>query len=62
MVTFRIKKKVSFGNRIAILGESLGKWAPEKALKLDWGDGDVWASAPIELDRYGAKHCVRCSI
>ncbi len=51
LVTFRIKKKVSFGFRVGILGESLGKWAPEKALLLDWGDGDVWASAPLEVER-----------
>jgi Starch binding domain len=51
IVTFRIKKKVNFGYRVGILGESLGKWAPDKALMLDWGDGDVWASKPVEVER-----------
>eukprot|EP00884_Botryococcus_braunii_P010542 jgi/Botrbrau1/1948/Bobra.0005s0040.1 len=51
LVTFKIKKKVSFGYRVGILGESLGKWSPEKALLLDWGEGDVWASSPVELER-----------
>lgn len=50
-ITFKIKKKVSYGHRIGVLGESLGKWSPDKALLLEWEAGDQWVSAPVEVER-----------
>lgn len=57
-VTFKIKKKVSYGQRVGVLGESMGKWAPEKALMLEWGAGDQWVSAPVQVERSAIPCCV----
>eukprot|EP00878_Enallax_costatus_P020874 GHUV01022084.1.p1 GENE.GHUV01022084.1~~GHUV01022084.1.p1 ORF type:complete len:892 (+),score=366.24 GHUV01022084.1:207-2882(+) len=49
-VTIAIQKRVSFGERIAVVGETdaLGHWRPCDGVPLTWSGGDVW-SAEISL-------------
>lgn len=47
---FTIKKKVSFGDRLCVVGdhEKLGKWRTDDAANLKWSEGHVW-SAEMDL-------------
>lgn len=49
-VRFTIKKKVSWGDRLCIVGdhEKLGKWRTDEAAQLKWSDGHVW-TADMEM-------------
>lgn len=49
-VTIAIQKRVNFGERITVVGETdaLGRWRPCDGVPLTWSDGDVW-SAEISL-------------
>ncbi len=43
-VSFKMNKHLKFGEALAIVGScpALGEWAPEKAVKLSWSEGDCW--------------------
>lgn len=48
-VTIAIQKRVNFGERIAVVGETavLGRWRPCDGVPLTWSDGDVWSAEVI---------------
>lgn len=45
-IRFTIKKKVSFGDRLCVVGdhEKLGKWSTDNAQQLKWSEGHVWSA------------------
>ena len=45
-VRFTITKKVSFGDRLCLVGdhEKLGNWSTDDAAELKWSDGHVWTA------------------
>ena len=50
-VTFSLEYNCAFGQNIYLSGSSssLGGWDVEKAVPLEWTDGDRW-SATVELE------------
>ncbi|KAL6138859.1 hypothetical protein ACLB2K_064138 [Fragaria x ananassa] len=48
-VKFQLQKECSFGQQFLIVGDDpiLGSWDPERAIPMDWSDGNVWS---VELD------------
>ncbi|PRQ42963.1 putative phosphoglucan, water dikinase [Rosa chinensis] len=48
-VKFQLQKECSFGQHFLIVGDDpmLGLWDPERAIQMDWSDGNVWS---VELD------------
>ncbi|XP_021639653.2 uncharacterized protein LOC110634817 isoform X2 [Hevea brasiliensis] len=48
-VKFHLKKKCSFGEQFALVGDDplFGVWDPASAIPLNWSDGHVWT---LELD------------
>ncbi len=43
-VCFKVNKHLQFGQALAVVGNcpALGEWAPERAVKLSWSEGDCW--------------------
>lgn len=44
-VKFQLQKECSFGQHFLIVGDDpmLGLWDPERAIQMDWSDGNVWS-------------------
>jgi hypothetical protein len=38
--------RTAYGHHLAIVGDdpALGSWAPERAVPMDWSEGDVWVA------------------
>lgn len=56
-VKFQLQKECSFGQQFLIVGDDpiLGSWDPERAIPMDWSDGNVWS---VELvSRNPTKKC-----
>mmetsp|Transcript_4360 Transcript_4360/g.15113 ORF Transcript_4360/g.15113 Transcript_4360/m.15113 type:complete len:1131 (+) Transcript_4360:97-3489(+) len=43
-LTFSIQRKLNFGESLRVAGaaDALGAWDPDRAIRLEWSDGDVW--------------------
>ncbi|KAF2306372.1 hypothetical protein GH714_017173 [Hevea brasiliensis] len=56
-VKFHLKKKCSFGEQFALVGDDplFGVWDPASAIPLNWSDGHVWTLEldPIEFSKPG---------
>ena len=49
-VTFSLKQKVEWGDKMCVVGnhKELGRWELEKAPELRWNEGDIW-TGQVEL-------------
>lgn len=48
---FQIRKQITFGEELRLVGShaGMGAWDLNKSLTLNWGEGDVWTTDDVEL-------------
>jgi len=48
---FQIKRTINFGEELRLVGshKTMGAWDITQAMTLNWGEGDVWTTADVEL-------------
>ena len=55
-VSFKISRKLQFGDSVAVAGDcsQLGAWDASKGLKLSWTEGNVWSGQACTVRSFGS--------